>query len=43
MIDEKKLMAHIESQHREWGDDYDALQILGDIEDFPKEVSKDEL
>ena len=29
------LMAHIEEEHRHWGEDYDALQILGDIEDFP--------
>lgn len=36
MIDEKKLMTHIENQYREWGEEYDACQILGDIEDFPK-------
>lgn len=36
MIDEKKLMSHIEKQYREWGEEYDAEQILGDIEDFPK-------
>lgn len=34
-ISKKRIMAHIESQHRQWGDDYDALQILGDIEDAP--------
>lgn len=36
MIDEKKLITHIENQYREWGEEYDAIQILGDIEDFPK-------
>ena len=39
MIDKKKLMNHIENEYRQWGDDYDAEQILGDIEDFP-EVSE---
>ena len=36
MIDEKKLIEHIEKQYREWGEEYDAMQIIGDIEDFPK-------
>lgn len=36
MIDEKKLISHIEKRYREWGEEYDAMQILGDIEDFPK-------
>ena len=36
MIDEKKLISHIEKQYRLWGEKYDAMQILGDIEDFPK-------
>ena len=36
-IDKAKLMAKIESEYREWGEDYDAYQILGDIEDFPVE------
>lgn len=35
LISKKQIMAHIESQYRQWGDDYDALQILGDIEDAP--------
>ncbi len=34
-IDKAKLMAHIESESRLWGEEYDAEQILGDIEDFP--------
>ena len=36
MIDEKKLISHIEKQYRLWGEKYDAMQILGDIEDFSK-------
>ena len=35
LIDKTALMNHIESEYREWGDEYDALQILGDIDDFP--------
>lgn len=35
LIDKAELMRHIENEMREWGEDYDALQILGDIEDFP--------
>lgn len=34
-IDKAALMSRIESQAREWGEEYDAEQILGDIEDFP--------
>ena len=36
MIDEKELISHIENQYRQWGEEYTAEQILGDIEDFPK-------
>lgn len=36
MIDEKELMLHIEKEYEEWREEYDAVQILGDIEDFPK-------
>lgn len=36
MIDEKKLISYIENQYRQWGEEYTAEQILGDIEDFPK-------
>lgn len=36
LIDEKKLILHIENQYRQWGEEYTAEQILGDIEDFPK-------
>lgn len=34
-IKKAELMSLIESEARIWGDDYDYLQILGDIEDFP--------
>ena len=34
-ISRKALISHIENQSREWGEDYDAQQILGDIEDMP--------
>ena len=34
-VSRKTLISHIENQSREWGEDYDAQQILGDIEDMP--------
>ena len=34
-IERDALMRRIEHQADEWGDDYDAQQILGDVEDFP--------
>jgi len=34
LISRSALISHIESQYRQWGEDYDAEQILGDIEDF---------
>lgn len=34
-VSRKALISHIEKQSREWGEDYDAQQILGDIEDMP--------
>lgn len=36
MIDEKKLIERIQYEYTLWGDEYDALQILEDIEDMPK-------
>lgn len=33
-ICKKDLMSKIESESRMWGEDYDAHQILGDIEDI---------
>jgi len=35
LISRKALMSHIESEYRQWGEEYDAEQILGDMEDFP--------
>ena len=41
LISRKALMSHIESEYRRWGEDYDAEQILGDIEDFETIDDKD--
>lgn len=35
LISRKALTKHIEIMSRRWGEDYDANQVLGDIEDFP--------
>ena len=35
LISRQRLLRHVENQHRQWGNDYDAEQILGDLEDFP--------
>ena len=35
LISRSTLMSRIESERRQWGDDYDVEQILGDIEDAP--------
>ena len=34
-INATKLTEHIEAEWRKYGDEYDAYQILADIEDFP--------
>lgn len=34
-IDKAKLMSHIERESRKYGEEYDAYQIMSDIEDFP--------
>ena len=34
-ISRQALMKRISEEYHKYGDDYDALQILGDIEDFP--------
>ncbi len=34
LISRSALFSHIEREYRKWGEDYDAEQILGDIEDF---------
>lgn len=41
LISRKKLMNHIEEQRRQWGEDYDVEQILGDIEDMSAEYDMD--
>ena len=35
LISRQALMKRISEEYHKYGDDYDALQILGDIEDFP--------
>ena len=35
LISRSELISIIESEYREYGDDYDIEQILGDIEDMP--------
>ena len=35
LISRSQLISRIESEYREYGEDYDAGQILGDIEDMP--------
>ena len=35
LISRQAAMNHIENEYRKWGDEYDAMQILGDLEDFP--------
>lgn len=41
LISRSTLMRHIERERRQWGEDYDAEQILGDIEDFPTAYDMD--
>ena len=43
LISRSTLMNHIESERRQWGEDYDAEQILGDIEDFPTAYDMDKV
>lgn len=43
LISRKALTEHIESEYRQWGEDYDAEQILGDIEDFPAAFDLDKV
>ena len=43
LISRSTLMSHIESERRQWGEDYDAEQILGDIEDFPTAYDVDKV
>ena len=34
MISKKEAMSHITNQFHQWGDDYDVLQAIGDLEDM---------
>lgn len=43
LVSRKALMSHIESEYRQWGEDYDAEQILGDIEDIPPAYDVDKV
>lgn len=43
LISRSALMNHIENQSRQWGEDYDAEQILGDIEDAPTAYDVDKV
>ena len=43
LISRSTLMSRIESESRQWGEDYDAEQILGDIEDFPTAYDVDKV
>ena len=43
MISRKALISHIESEYRQWGEDYDVEQILGDIEDFSTAYDVDKI
>ena len=37
------MISRIESEYREYGEDYDVEQILGDIEDMPTAYSVDKV
>lgn len=43
LISRSALMSRIESERRQWGEDYDAEQILGDIEDAPAAYDVDKV
>ena len=43
LISRSTLMSHIESERRQWGEDYNAEQILGDIEDAPTAYDTDKV
>lgn len=43
LISRSTLMSRIESERRQWGDDYDVEQILGDIEDTPTAYDVDKV
>ena len=43
LISRSQLISRIESEYREYGEDYDAGQILGDIEDMPMAFDVDKV
>lgn len=43
LISRKALMSYIERQYRQWGEEYNAEQILGDIEDFKTAYDTDKV
>ena len=43
LISRSELISRIESEYREYGEDYDVEQILGDIEDMPIAYSVDKV
>ena len=43
LISRSTLMSRIESESRQWGEDYDAEQILGDVEDMPVAYDPDKV
>ena len=43
LISRSELISIIESEYREYGDDYDIEQILGDIEDMPTAFDVDKV
>ena len=43
LISRSELISIIESEYREYGDDYDIEQILGDIEDMPTAYDVDKV
>ena len=43
LISRRELISRIESEYREYGEDYDVEQILGDIEDMPIAYSVDKV
>lgn len=43
LISRSTLISHIENERREWGEDYDVEQILGDIEDAPTAYDPDKV
>ena len=43
LISRSALISHIEREYREYGEEYDVEQILGDIEDMPTAYSVDKV